>query len=60
MTSAALPMSFEAPDSRKRAEFALAIAVVLMIALIVVPLPAVLLDLCLAASIGVSLVVLLV
>ncbi|MCC6245706.1 MAG: flagellar biosynthesis protein FlhA [Gemmatimonadaceae bacterium] len=53
-------MSFEAPDSRKRAEFALAIAVVLMIALIVVPLPAVLLDLCLAASIGISLVVLLV
>jgi len=60
MTAAALPIAFETPDSRKRAEFALAIAVVLMIALIVVPLPAVLLDLCLAASIGVSLIVLLV
>ncbi len=60
MTAAAMPIAFEGPDSKKRAEFALAIAVVLMIALIVVPLPAVLLDLCLAASIGVSLIVLLV
>ncbi len=55
-----MPMAFDAPDTRKRAEVALAIAVVGIIALIVVPLPAVLLDLCLAASIGLSLVVLLV
>ena len=60
MTAAAMPMAFDAPDTRKRAEVALAVAVVAIIALIVVPLPAVLLDLCLAASIGLSLVVLLV
>ncbi len=60
MTAATMPMAFDAPDTKKRAEVALAIAVVLIIALIVVPLPAVLLDLCLAASIGLSLVVLLV
>ena len=46
--------------SKKRAELGLAIAVVFVIALIVVPLPPMLLDLCLAASIGLSLVVLLV
>ena len=60
MTAATMPMAFEAPDSKKRAEVALALAVVLILALIVVPLPAMLLDLCLAASIGLSLVVLLV
>jgi len=59
MTSAALPMPGTS-SKPKVAELALAAAVVLTIALIVVPLPPVLLDLCLAASIGMSLVVLLV
>lgn len=59
MTSAALPVPIQGANA-KRAEIALAIAVVLVIALIVVPLPAPLLDLCLAASIGLSIVVLLV
>jgi flagellar biosynthesis protein FlhA len=58
MTSTALPM----PDLNKgkSAEIALALVVVTILALIVVPLPPVLLDLFLAASIGSSLVVLLV
>ncbi len=60
MTSAALPMPYENTTGQKVAEIGIAIAVVLIIALIVVPLPAVLLDLCLAASIGISIVVLLV
>ena len=60
MTAAAMPYSGGSVASKKRAELGLAIAVVLVIALIVVPLPAILLDLCLAASIGLSLVVLLV
>ncbi|MES2521508.1 MAG: flagellar biosynthesis protein FlhA [Gemmatimonadota bacterium] len=60
MTSAAIPLPFETAAGNKRAEIASAIAVVLVIALIVVPLPPLLLDLCLAASIGLSLVVLLV
>ena len=60
MTS--IPMNYpgETAGSRTRAELGIAAAVVLVIALIVVPLPPVLLDLCLAASIGLSLVVLLV
>lgn len=60
MTSAALPMPGASTGSKQRSEIGLALAVVLVIALIVVPLPAVLLDLCLAASIGLALVVLLV
>ena len=60
MTAAAMPISLGSIASKKRAELGLAVAVVLIIALIVVPLPAILLDLCLAASIGLSLVVLLV
>lgn len=61
MTAAAMPTTFGgSPAAKKRAEAGLAIAVVLIIALIIVPLPSVLLDLCLAASIGLSLVVLLV
>ena len=60
MTSIALPNEYESAGARKRAEAALALSVVLILALIVVPLPPVLLDLCLAASIGLSLVVLLV
>ncbi len=59
MTSAALPIP-AATNAGRRADIALAIVVVLVIALIVVPLPPALLDLCLAASIGVSIVVLLV
>ena len=60
MTAAAMPMGYDGESGRKRAELGLALVVVLIIALIVVPLPPVLLDLCLAASIGLSLVVLLV
>lgn len=59
MTSAAIPIPMEA-GGRKIAEIGLAMAVVFILALIVIPLPPVLLDLCLAASIGLSLVVLLV
>src|SRR4051812_23696748 len=61
MTAAAMPTSFTGTlASRKRAEVGLALAVVLVVALIVVPLPPLLLDLCLASSIGLALVVLLV
>ncbi|MBU6366887.1 MAG: flagellar biosynthesis protein FlhA [Gemmatimonadetes bacterium] len=60
MTSAALPIEGAAGGDRFNAELGLAICVILVLALIVVPLPPVLLDLCLAASIGLSLVVLLV
>jgi len=60
MTAAAMPMAYDGESGRKKAELGLALAVVLIIALIVVPLPAALLDLCLAASIGLSLIVLLV
>ena len=59
MTSASLPIPME-PQTGRRAEIALALSVVLVIALIVVPLPPMLLDLALAASIGLALVVLLV
>jgi flagellar biosynthesis protein FlhA len=59
MTSAALPMSPGAAKP-KVAEIAVALVVVMILALIIVPLPPVLLDLFLAASIGSSLVVLLV
>ncbi|WP_396205779.1 flagellar biosynthesis protein FlhA [Gemmatimonas sp.] len=59
MTSAALPMSTGAAKP-KIAEIAVALVVVMILALIIVPLPPVLLDLFLAASIGSSLVVLLV
>lgn len=45
---------------RRAAELGLAVAVVFVIALLMVPLPALLLDLLIAASIGISLVVLLV
>ncbi len=60
MTAAALPLIFDAEPGKKRAEIGLALAVVLIISLIVIPLPPALLDLCLAASIGLSLIVLLV
>ncbi len=60
MTSAAMPMPYETATGRKVAEIGIALAVVLVLALIVVPLPPILLDLCLAASIGISIIVLLV
>ncbi len=59
MTSVALPLAVLPDASRKRAELALALGVVFVIALLVMPLPPVLLDFFLAASIGASLVVLL-
>lgn len=59
MTAAAMPMHMEAAG-RKRAEIGVAMAVVFIIGLIVLPLPPLLLDLCLAASIGLSITVLLV
>jgi flagellar biosynthesis protein FlhA len=59
VTSAALPLPGSANKARL-AEIGVAVVVVLILALIVVPLPAPLLDLCLAASIGISLAVLLV
>jgi flagellar biosynthesis protein FlhA len=62
MTAATLPASSFVGTiaAKKRAEVGLAVMVVLVISLIVVPLPPILLDLCLAASIGLALVVLLV
>jgi len=60
MTAPAIAMAYDVDSGKKRAELGLALAVVLVVALIVVPLPAPLLDLCLAASIGLSLIVLLV
>ncbi|MEI6740601.1 MAG: flagellar biosynthesis protein FlhA [Gemmatimonadaceae bacterium] len=60
MSTMAMPVPYDATASKKWAEIGLAVAVILVVALIVVPLPPVLLDLCLAASIGLSLVVLLV
>jgi len=60
MTSAALPMPAGPAKAMKTPEIALALSVVAILALIIVPLPPVLLDLFLAASIGLSLVVLLV
>jgi flagellar biosynthesis protein FlhA len=61
VTSAALPVpAGAATGGAKAAELGLAVSVILVLALIVVPLPPILLDLALAASIGLSLVVLLV
>ncbi len=60
MTSAALPVPNTLNTGRRKSEAGLAIAVVGIIGLIVLPLPAFLLDLFLALSIGLSLVVLLV
>jgi flagellar biosynthesis protein FlhA len=58
MTAPALPLA--GTKGPKHAEIALAIGVVFVIALLVVPLPAILLDLFLACAIGLSVVVLLV
>ena len=59
MTAPAMAFPMAPSQKGKGAEIGIMIAVVLVIGLLIVPLPAVLLDLCLAASIGISLVVLL-
>ncbi|MBI3791871.1 MAG: flagellar biosynthesis protein FlhA [Gemmatimonadetes bacterium] len=60
MTAPALAFPVAPSGARGRgAEIGIMVAVVLVIALLIVPLPPFLLDVCLAASIGVSLVVLL-
>ncbi len=60
MTAPAIAFPMGAADrGSKSNEIGMMIAVVLVIALLIVPLPPILLDLCLAASIGISLVVLL-
>jgi flagellar biosynthesis protein FlhA len=60
MTAAVAPMPVLNAAGRRNAEVGLAVAVVFIIALLMVPLPGVLLDMLLATSIGMSLVVLLV
>ena len=59
MTAPAMSLPTPASTEGRTSEIGMMVAVVLVIALLVVPLPPFLLDLCLAASIGVSLVVLL-
>ncbi len=58
MSTAVMPAAGGA--SGKKSEIAMAVAVLLVVGLLVVPLPPILLDLCFALSIGLSLVVLLV
>src|SRR5437764_13679311 len=60
MTAGVVPMPVLAANGRRNAEVGLALAVVFIVALLMVPLPGVLLDLFLATSIGMSLIVLLV
>ncbi len=60
MSTALLPLPIAESNSRRNAEVGLALAVLAIVALLMVPLPGVLLDLFLATSIGMSLVVLLV
>jgi flagellar biosynthesis protein FlhA len=59
MSAVARPIAAVEGPARRNAELGLAIAVVFVLALMIVPLPAVILDLLLATSIGLSLVVLL-
>ncbi len=59
MSAAVRPLPAIEGPARRNAELGLAVAVVFVIALLIVPLPAFLLDLFLALSIGLSLVVLL-
>ena len=59
MSSAVRPMPVSDAPAKRNAELGLAVAVVFVIALLIVPLPAFMLDLFLATSIGLSLVVLL-
>ncbi|GLC25382.1 flagellar biosynthesis protein FlhA [Roseisolibacter agri] len=58
MSTAVMPAANGANE--KKSEIAMAVAVLLVVGLLVVPLPPILLDLCFALSIGLSLVVLLV
>jgi len=60
MSTALAPLSIAEVRGRRNAEVGLAMAVLAIIALLMVPLPGVILDLFLATSIGMSLVVLLV
>src|SRR5438552_3803396 len=60
MTAGVVPVPMFQAAGRRNAEVGLALAVVFIVALLMVPLPGILLDLFLAASIGMSLVVLLV
>jgi flagellar biosynthesis protein FlhA len=60
MSTAVLPLPAGEGASRRYAEAGLALAVLFIVALLVVPLPGMLLDLFLATSIGMSIVVLLV
>ena len=60
MTTALLPSAGDESAGKRRAEAGMALAVLLVVSLLVVPLPGVLLDLALALSIALSLVVLLV
>ncbi|MGQ0766203.1 MAG: flagellar biosynthesis protein FlhA [Gemmatimonadota bacterium] len=59
MTAAVSPLPTAEGPARRNAEAGLALAVVFVLAILIVPLPPALLDLFLAASIGLSLVVLL-
>src|SRR5881227_1439424 len=60
MTAGVIPVPMFEANGRRNAEVGLALAVVFIVALLMVPLPGVLLDLFLATSIGLALVVLLV
>jgi flagellar biosynthesis protein FlhA len=60
MTAAVAPLPIAESNSRRNAEIGMAIAVLFIVALLMVPLPPMMLDLMLATSIGASLVVLLV
>src|SRR5476651_2421787 len=60
MSSAVMPSPVFETSGKRNAEVGLAIAVLFIVALLMVPLPPVVLDLLLATSIGMSLVVLLV
>src|ERR1051326_7960798 len=60
MTAAVAPLPIAKSNAGRNAEVGMAIAVLFIVALLMVPLPGVLLDLMLATSIGMSLVILLV
>src|ERR1051326_4143505 len=60
MTAAVAPLPIAKSNAGRNAEVGMAIAVLFIVALLMVPLPGVLLDLMLATSIGMSLIVLLV
>src|SRR3954464_831521 len=60
MSTALVPLPIAGSNTRRNTEVGMAIAVLFIVALLMVPLPGVLLDLMLATSIGMSLVVLLV